>query len=89
MGLLYVDSLAKERTIINQLTFTAANYRTLYPYRYQLQLQQAKAFYRINLTGNYFFNYAQGGAAVREVLSKFGYTTSNRVKRLGTTRYRA
>jgi hypothetical protein len=86
-GLLYVDSLAKERTVINQLMFTTTNYRTLYPYQYQLQLQQAKAFYRINLTGNYFFNYAKGGASVRVFFSKFGYTTINRAQRLGTTRY--
>jgi hypothetical protein len=86
-GLMYVDSLAKERTVINQVTFSATNYRALYPFRYQLQLQQAKAFYRINITGNYFFNYANGGAGVRVFFSKFGYTTTNRLQRLGTTRY--
>jgi hypothetical protein len=86
-GFIYVDSLSVKRTTLNQLTFSGGDYRVLYPYRYQLQLQQAKAFYRINITCNYFFNYSTGGAGVRVFFSKFGYTTTNRLQRLGTTRY--
>jgi len=59
---------------LNQLTFTMANYRVLYPYNYQLQLQQGEGFYRLNITGQYFFNYAQGGGLnARVFAAKFGY----------------
>jgi hypothetical protein len=50
------------------------NNRALYPYDYQLQVQQAKNFYRINVTGNYYLNYAHGGGMqVRLFAAKFGY----------------
>jgi hypothetical protein len=59
---------------LNQLTIGADNYRVLYPYDAQLQLQQGKEFYRLNFTGNYFFNYANGGGMnVRLFAAKFGY----------------
>jgi hypothetical protein len=58
---------------LNQLSFNISNYRILYPYNLQLQLQQTDAFYRINLTGNYFFNYDNdGGMNVRFFAAKFG-----------------
>ena len=47
----------------------------MYPYNYQIQLQQGKGFYRFNLTGNYFFNYSNGGGLQARVFAaKFGYT---------------
>jgi hypothetical protein len=59
---------------INQLSFNVDNARTLYPYDYQVQVQQGESFYRINLAGNYFFNYAKGGGMkVRVFAAKFGY----------------
>jgi hypothetical protein len=59
---------------INQLSFNLDNYRVLYPYDYQVQLQQGESFYRINLTGNYFFNYSKGGGMkVRLFAAKFGF----------------
>ena len=59
---------------LNQLTLGTDNYRTLYPYDAQLQLQQAKDFYRLNFTGNYLFNYSNGGGMnVRLFAAKFGY----------------
>lgn len=59
---------------LNQLGFNIENYRVLYPYSAQLQVQQASAFYRVNLTGNYFFNYSKGGGmSVRFFAAKFGY----------------
>ncbi|MBI3883190.1 MAG: M1 family metallopeptidase [Sphingobacteriales bacterium] len=58
---------------INQITFRMDNYRVLYPYDYQLQLQQGDGFYRANLTANYLFNYAKGGGLkIRLFASKFG-----------------
>ncbi len=59
---------------INQVSFNLTNYRVLYPYSYQLQLQQGKGFYRVNINGNYFFNYAKvGGLQARVFFAKFGY----------------
>jgi len=72
-SLFYVDSLITSSRYINQLTYGVQNYRTLYPYHYQLQLQQGKGFYRLQFTGNYFFNYAkEGGANVRWFAAHFG-----------------
>jgi len=59
---------------LNQLSYHIEDKRILYPYRATLQLQQADRFYRINFTGNYFFNYsAGGGMEVRLFAAKFGY----------------
>ncbi|MBS1932813.1 MAG: M1 family metallopeptidase [Bacteroidetes bacterium] len=59
---------------LNQLTFDITDYRVLYPYDVQLQVQQASEFYRINFTTNYFFNYSKGGGInVRLFAAKFGY----------------
>jgi hypothetical protein len=86
--LLYVDSLQQTTRYLNQLTYSVTNYRALYPYQYQLQMQQGKVFYRINFTGHYFFNYANGGGAgVRLFAAKFGYLNRNKQSRLGTAVY--
>jgi Peptidase family M1 domain len=59
---------------LNQLTFNIENFRVLYPYDAQFQIQQGSEFYRINLTGNYFLNYSTGGGlSVRIFAAKFGY----------------
>ncbi|MDR3713240.1 MAG: M1 family metallopeptidase [Puia sp.] len=59
---------------LNQLSLNFSDDRVLYPYNAQLQFQQASRFYRVNFTGNYFFNYASGGGmAVRVFAAKFGY----------------
>jgi hypothetical protein len=59
---------------LNQLTFNIADYRILYPYDIQLQVQQGEGFYRATATGNYFFNYAnKGGLQMRLFAAKFGY----------------
>jgi hypothetical protein len=59
---------------LNQLSFTTRDSRVLYPYSVKLQVQQAAPFYRINFTGNYFFNYEMsGGLDVRVFGAKFGY----------------
>jgi hypothetical protein len=58
---------------LNQVTYNNENNRILYPYNYQVQLQQGTGFYRVNLTGNYFFNYSKGGGLkVRLFAAKFG-----------------
>lgn len=59
---------------INELTFNYSSDRVLYPYHAQLQGQQANNWYRINATGNYFFNYPKGGGMnIRLFAAKFGY----------------
>ncbi|MBS1664819.1 MAG: M1 family metallopeptidase [Bacteroidetes bacterium] len=59
---------------LNQLSLDIKDTRVLYPYKAQLQVQQAASFYRVNLTGNYFFNYEKGGGLdVRIFGAKFGY----------------
>lgn len=59
---------------LNQLTFNITDYRKLYPYDAQVQLQQGDGFYRVNATGHYYFNYAKGGGMqVRVFAAKFGY----------------
>jgi hypothetical protein len=72
-SLLYPSAFTNSTRYINQLTFAHNNSRVLYPFSYQVQLQQGKGFYRINTEGNYFFNYAKGGGmAVRFFAAKFG-----------------
>jgi hypothetical protein len=70
----YAMTTANTNRYINQLTYGVENSRVLYPYDYQLQVQQGKDFYRVNLTGNFLFNYAKGGGMrVRVFAAKFGY----------------
>jgi len=85
-SLYYPTGTSYETRYLNQLTIGADNYRKLYPYETQLQIQQAKDFYRINFTGNYFFNYANGGGMnVRLFAAKFGYVGGT--QDLSTERY--
>jgi len=59
---------------LNQLSLGIRDDRVLYPYSALLQFQQAASFYRINFTGNYFFNYVKGGGLdLRLFGAKFGY----------------
>jgi hypothetical protein len=72
--MMYPNALVNTSYYINQVSLNGLNRRALYPYSYQIQLQQGKGFYRLNLTGNYFFNYAKGGGlAARIFAAKFGY----------------
>jgi hypothetical protein len=85
-NLYYVDSSQMDNRFIAQLSYAVQDYRVLYPYRYELQLQQGEGFYRVNATGNYFFNYAKGGGMnVRVFASKFGYT--DKENKLSTSIY--
>jgi hypothetical protein len=62
---------------LDELNFDIRDTRVLYPYKARLQLEQASGFYRINFTGNYFFNYAAGGGLdLRLFGAKFGYLAS-------------
>jgi len=74
-SLSYPSGLGKYRfRYLNQLSFTIEDNRVLYPYRALLQFQQGDRFFRINFTGNYFFNYEEGGGLdLRFFAAKFGY----------------
>ncbi len=59
---------------LNQLSLGLRDDRALYPYSAMLLFQQAASFYRVNFTGNYFFNYVKGGGLdLRLFGAKFGY----------------
>lgn len=59
---------------LNQASLYVEDHRVLYPYNALLQIQQGDRFYRVNFTGNYFFNYtAGGGMDLRFFAAKFGY----------------
>jgi Peptidase family M1 domain len=75
----YPASSVHTNSWLVQLSYDYKNNRALYPYQYQVQWQQGQHFYRLNLNGNYFFNYAKGGGLnMRLFAAKFGYTaTSN------------
>jgi hypothetical protein len=67
------EGLFKSR-YLNQLVFNVTDYRVLYPYDVQLQIQQGNGFYRANAIANYFFNYAKGGGMqLRFFGAGFGY----------------
>ncbi len=70
----YPTKIQNTRRFVNQLTYGYENNRALYPHNYKLQLQQGKGFYRINVTGNYFFNYTKfGGLQARVFAALFNY----------------
>ncbi len=59
---------------LNQLRFVTQDTRALYPYRAELQAEQAKDFVRLAFTGNYYFNYNEKlGADIRFFAGKFIY----------------
>jgi hypothetical protein len=70
----YPEEGKAQSRYLNQLTFSLTEYRKLYPYDLQLQVQQGDGFYRASATGHYFFNYEKGGGMqVRLFAAKFGY----------------
>jgi hypothetical protein len=59
---------------VNQLQFVVENNRVLYPWRGALQVDQGENFVRAAFTGNYYFNYANGGGLdLRVFAGKFFY----------------
>ena len=73
-SLFYPKATGYQTRYLNELSFNIENYRALYPYRALIQLQQSSSFYRLQFTGNYFFNYdAEGGLSIRLFAAKFGY----------------
>lgn len=64
-------------TYINRLSITSLDNRVLYPYEYNLTIDQGKNFVRAGFTANIFFNYKnrKGGINARFFAGKFFYTT--------------
>ena len=80
--------LPKENRYLNQLQFVYENYRGLYPFNINLQIEQSKDFLRPTVTANYFFNYKEGGLNVRFFAGKFIYTNGKSVsKQFANDRY--
>ena len=76
-SIFYPSKGAVQNRYLNQLMFNITDYRALYPYDVQLQLQQGAGFYRANLTTHYFYNYGTGGGMqLRFFAAKFGYIGS-------------
>ncbi len=86
---IYKYNTLKENRTLNQLLLVVENYRTLYPYRGELKIEQGKDFVRAAFTGKYFFNYPGGGGLdLRFFAGKFFYLGSKTfTKQFSTDRY--
>ena len=86
----YIIDKASVNKTINQLSFTAEDNRTLYPYSASLVLDQGKDFLRAGLTAKYYFNYGSSGKGLqaRFFAGKFFYLTPKTFfKQFETERY--
>ena len=83
-----VNTVSEERTL-HQLKVVVENFRALYPYKGELNLEHGKNFIRTAFTGNYFFNYPkEGGLNLRIFAGKFFYLGSKTFsKQFETDRY--
>ena len=83
-----VNTISENRTL-NQFKFVVENFRVLYPYKAEFNIEHGKDFIRTAFTGNYFFNYPkEGGLNVRLFAGKFFYLGSKTfTKQFATDRY--
>jgi hypothetical protein len=83
-----VKTVSDSRSL-QQLKIVVENFRALYPYKAELNLEHGKDFVRTAFTGNYFFNYPkEGGLQVRLFAGKFFYLGSKTFsKQFATDRY--
>jgi hypothetical protein len=83
-----VNTVRDNRTL-HQLKFVIENFRVLYPYKAEFNIEHGEDFVRTAFTGNYFFNYLkQGGLDVRLFAGKFFYLGSKTFsKEFETDRY--
>ncbi len=80
--------LPKENRYVNRLQFVYENYRSLYPFDIDLQIDQTKDFLRPTVTAHYFFNYKEGGLQVRFFAGKFLYINGRSIsKQFANDRY--
>ena len=72
----------KTQRYLNQLRFVIQDTRVLYPYKAELQAEQAKDFIRLAFTANYYFNYnTKLGADIRFFAGKFIYLGSKTINK--------
>ncbi|MBW7953087.1 MAG: hypothetical protein H3C56_11190, partial [Chitinophagaceae bacterium] len=79
-----------EKSYVNQIKITTLDNRILYPYNFNLTIDQGKSFVRAGFTANYHFNYKnkKGGIDARFFAGKFFYTSDKTfVKQYETDRY--
>ncbi|MBY0477740.1 MAG: M1 family metallopeptidase [Chitinophagaceae bacterium] len=73
---------------LNQIRFVVQDTRALYPYKAELQAEQAKDFVRLAFTGNYYLNYNEKlGANIRFFAGKFIYLNKTLSKQFSTDPY--
>jgi hypothetical protein len=85
-SLIHPNSVSTGFRYVNQISFNLQDARVLYPYGFRVEVQQSELFYRINLHGNYFMNYPDGGGLqVRFFAAKFGVWNEN--NNASVTRY--
>lgn len=82
-------NLISESRTLQQLKIVVENYRALYPYSAELNIEQGKNFIRAGFTGKYFVNYRkEGGLDIRVFAGKFFYLGSTSAdKKQATKRY--
>jgi hypothetical protein len=71
------NTIVTEKTAryeVLQTRFVMENFRKLYPWKAEILTESHEDFYRLNFTGNYFFNFRKkGGVNVRFYAGKFFY----------------
>ena len=73
-NLMNIITFPINKTNIHQLKFSINNERILYPYAGSINIEAGKQFIKIGCTGNYYFNYANGGGLeCRFFAGKFNY----------------
>jgi hypothetical protein len=86
-----LTAVSKERAgfSLTRLNLVWDQYRALYPYRGELQVELGKDFGRFVFTGRYFFNYTgRGGVQARIFAGKFFYLCGKNVnKEISTDRF--
>ena len=84
-----VVNIGNEDRTLHQLKLVFENFRALYPYKAEFNIEHGKDFVRTAFTGNYFFNYPkEGGLDLRLFAGKFFYLGSKtHTKQFATERY--
>ncbi|HEV7621726.1 MAG TPA: M1 family metallopeptidase, partial [Flavisolibacter sp.] len=84
-----IYSTPKQKRYLNQLQFVLENYRALYPYKLNFQVEQAQDFIRPTFTMNYYFNYSNtDGLHLRFFAGKFIYLNGKTLqKQFANDRY--
>lgn len=71
-----------QNSVVNRLSLTYLDNRTLYPYSFDITTDQGKGFIRSTFTGKYYFNYKEEktGMQARLFAGKFFYTGEKTIR---------